>query len=91
MDYSKYENPIRWSLDDPDRREKAKAYHDEQERLRQLFQQDLAAEHGFQYTHPAVAKALSFAWQEGHASGYPEVAYYFGELAEILRLAWVGR
>jgi len=34
--------------------------------------------------HPKADKAFSFAWEHGHASGWNDVLYWFGEIAEFM-------
>ena len=48
------------------------------------FMKDLLAHLGLT-GHPKAEKLFSMAWNQGHASGYSEVAYYAEELAELLK------
>jgi hypothetical protein len=35
--------------------------------------------------NPKAAKAFSIAWEQGHSSGYAEVANYFDDLADLIK------
>ncbi len=59
--------------------------------FRGQFERDLCAEHGFSAESKAVQAALSAAWEEGHSSGYAEVANVFPKYAEIVKLALAER
>lgn len=35
--------------------------------------------------HPKVSLLFNLAWERGHSSGLHDVAYYFGEMAELIK------
>ena len=60
------------------------AYQAEAKRLYDAFKNDLAHEYGLA-KHPKFEKAFEIAWEQGHGSGYSDVAIYFDELAELIK------
>ena len=59
-------------------------YRKEEARLYNLFRQALCEFHDLDIENPKVQKALSIAWERGHANGYYEVAGEFNDLVELL-------
>lgn len=59
------------------------AYHDESNKLYDLFKHDSLTETGL-INHPKAEKAFAMAWERGHANGLYEVWYELRELAELL-------
>jgi hypothetical protein len=58
----------------------------EMEALRgETFQNLLADEYGFPRTHPKFGKVYSYAYQQGHGSGYSDVEIYFSEIVDIVK------
>jgi len=66
-----------------------KEYQQDQLRLEEEFWNDVCEENGIS---PADIKSLfvqkmcRLAWEQGHSSGYGDVAYYFGELTSLYEL-----
>lgn len=64
--------------------ERSKAYRKESYRLKDLFQQALAEEFDM-VGHPKEPILFNKAWEDGHCSGYSEVAYYYENLLDLAR------
>lgn len=75
-----YENKAPYSHD----RAVREAWRAEDERIKQQFRQDLAAEHGVT-GHPKEPKLFDLAWEHGHASGFNEVSIYYCDFVELLK------
>lgn len=56
-------------------------YHNEQNRLNQIFQKDLEEEFGTQ-NYSRRQKLFDFAWEEGHSAGWHEVYIWYDRLVE---------
>jgi hypothetical protein len=59
------------------------AYDDDRRRLKEKFEQDLAAENGIA-GHPRAAKVFELAWEHGHSAGFGDVANLYAEFAELV-------
>ena len=59
------------------------AYHAEERRLKSLFRQDLEKEHGL-VGHPKAGKLYEIAYAHSHSDGHEQIAWTYGELAELL-------
>lgn len=82
-----YKNKLPYSLPGmpKDEREKmTKAWYAEEGRLRDLFQADLAAEHGVT-GNPKEPLLFRLTWEEGHSCGYSEVAIYYDDFVELIK------
>jgi hypothetical protein len=66
------------------KREMMKKYNQEEGRLYNLFREALCVFHRLDIENSKVQKALSIAWDRGHANGYAEVASEFDDLLELL-------
>jgi hypothetical protein len=66
------------------RREQRNKYRAEEARLISLFKADLENQHGVA-GHPKADRLFELAWDYGHSSGYNEVAYYYDDLAELIK------
>lgn len=78
MDFSKYENKVEYS------RQNRTAWRDENNRLTELFKNDLFQEFGVQ-NNPKREKAWLIAWDKGHAMGFSEVYSEFSDLVELIQ------
>jgi len=58
-------------------------YDKEQRSLYDEFRKDLYEEYGVT-GHPKADKCFAIAWEEGHSSGYNDVAIYFGRIVELI-------
>jgi len=59
------------------------AYNEETAALTSKLKADLEAEHGL-VGHPKADKVWAKAWEDGHSSGYGEVASIYDDLAELV-------
>lgn len=64
-------------------REQKELYDKEQRSLYDEFRKDLYEEYGVT-GHPKADKCFSIAWEEGHSSGYNDVAIYFSRIVELI-------
>lgn len=60
------------------------AYHTENARIRSQFARDIAFEYSLE-NHPKAAVLFELAWEEGHSSGYSEIAYYYERFSVLLK------
>ena len=58
------------------------AYHNDQNRLVELFKKDALKEVGLA-NHPKSDKIYAKAWENGHSAGYNEVLNHLKDLAEL--------
>ena len=61
-----------------------KVYRAEDNRLFNQFKEDVLEENGLT-NHPKAMKVFALAWEEGHSSGYENVAYYVDKYADLVR------
>ena len=62
-------------------RREARRLADEAEHARERrFRTELESENGIPPDHPIAAGLYSYAWDEGHSSGFEEVRSHYGEL-----------
>ena len=66
------------------KREQERLHHEESNRLCGIFKDDLENEYGTK-GHPKADKLFSLAWEQGHSSGYHEVACAYDDLAGLLQ------
>lgn len=66
------------------RRDQRARYSAEEARLRALFEEDLAVEHGL-FGHPKASAVFSMAWSDGHSGGLEDVAARYAELADLVK------
>ena len=67
----------------PAHREARDAHRAEDNRLREQFRADLEAEYGLT-GHPKADKLWALAWEDGHSSGFNEVALHYDRFAELV-------
>lgn len=60
-----------------------KRISEDSSRLIDLFKRDLEKEHGTE-KNPKKDKLFSIAWEEGHSSGFYDVASKYSELSELI-------
>jgi hypothetical protein len=89
MDFSKYKNKkpfpeFNSSLPKEETQKVRLEYFIEENRLSDLFKEDLFKEHGVS-EHPKRERCYSLAYEYGHSSGYSEVANYFNELVNLIK------
>jgi hypothetical protein len=60
------------------------AYQNDQNRLNTLFKLDLETEHGVT-DNTKRDRLFALAYEEGHSSGYAEVALVYGRLVELIK------
>jgi hypothetical protein len=86
----RYENKVTyeaWRMrkhDAKKSREQLNKRRAEEARLNSLFKADLENQHGVA-GHPKADRLFELAWDYGHSSGYNEVAYYYDDLAELIK------
>jgi hypothetical protein len=81
---SSYTNYFSYGSNDKEGRDK---YNDEQARIKLLFQEDLKANYGFEgHDYEGFKKVFEMAWEQGHASGYYDVAQYFDDFYDVYLL-----
>lgn len=71
------------SVDEVDYKKVRDAYYAEENRLYEKFKQDLFEEYEVE-NNPNREKAFSLAWENGHSSGYSEVAGYFDDYVDLI-------
>jgi|SRR6185295_6894010 len=59
------------------------AYNEDQARLCKQFKLDLEVEHGV-IGNPKADKLFEIAWEQGHSSGYSEVALHYDQLVVLI-------
>lgn len=64
-----------------------KAYRERDAEIRAQFEKDLAEEFAHDLHEGAQGVIFNKAWEDGHASGYEEVAMHYEELTNIVRAA----
>jgi len=87
IDAKAYENKLPYS---PRSKDRAvwEAYKAENDRLYDQFKKDLFEFHGvISFPKKVLDKAFSIAWDSGHSSGWNEIALYFNDLADLIKLA----
>jgi hypothetical protein len=60
------------------------AYRKHERQMREKFRAALEQEHGILPSHPLAEGLWSQAWEDGHSSGWSEVAMHYDEYAERL-------
>lgn len=60
------------------------AYNSEENRLHAQFRADLEVEYEV-VGHPKADKLFAMAWEEGHSSGFAEVALRYDELVGLIK------
>lgn len=61
-----------------------KIYNNEDARIYNEFRAEVLEENGLT-NHPKADKVMSMAWEDGHSSGYEEVANYVEKYADLVR------
>lgn len=61
-----------------------KVYRQEDQRLYAAFREEVLEENGI-LNHPKADKVFSMAWEDGHSSGYDEVACYVDKYTDLVR------
>ncbi len=61
-----------------------KQYKEELKQLNEEFEKDLFEEFGVS-DNPKKYKALAYAWDKGHSSGYAEVYNEFSDIVELIK------
>lgn len=78
---------ILYTKEDAERRRAERAaWRAEEDRKKTECKDRLEREHGLT-EHPKRGALWSLAWSHGHANGFCEVEYYYGEFAELLKPA----
>lgn len=67
-----------------EKRDALMARYEKEAREKQAHKLELAKEHGLA-DHPKLDLLYEKAWQHGHANGWNEVAFWFEDLAELVR------
>lgn len=53
--------------------------------VQDTFKNLLAEEYGLPRTHPKFDKVYSYAYEQGHSSGYSDVEIYFADIVDIIK------
>lgn len=69
---------------DAERKAVRQAYHNEEARINAEFMNDLFEEHGV-LENPKRVKCFELAWDQGHSSGYSEIAIYFEQFVDLIK------
>lgn len=81
----KYPNAvIQEVLDEEGYKSHQQQYKEEQKQLNEEFEKDLFEEFGVS-DNPKKYKALAYAWDKGHSSGYAEVYNEFSDIVELIK------
>ncbi len=74
----------KWEKDMEDYQEALAIYREALRKLDERFKQDVLCENGLA-GHPKAEKVWDLAWEEGHSSGYSEVANRVERLTELVK------
>lgn len=84
MDFTKYEVTLEWPIvgDEEERQRKRKEYFNEEQTKIEQFCADLIDWYGLP-DNVITRRLVSMAWEDGHSSGYSEVANCFCDYADL--------